>query len=310
MARPFRFSVQASGASSRRAWHDTARRAEALGYSTLFLPDHLDDQLGPLVALATAAAVTDTLRVGTLVLDNDYRHPVVLAKEAATLDLMAEGRLELGLGAGWMKSDYDVSGIAYDPPGVRIDRLVEGLAVMKALWAQGTCDFAGRHYNVAGAMGRPRPVTRPHPVILIGGGGRRLLSVAAREADIVGFNASLTAGRVGPETAASALPERFRERVGWVREAAGKRFGELELHCHTFLCRVTDDRRGLAETMAPLFGLSPDKALEVPLLLVGSVDQICDDLLARRDAYGFSYWTIQGDAMESFAPVVERLSGT
>lgn len=309
MTRPFRFSVQASRADSARAWRELARKAEDLGYSTLFVPDHLDDQLGPLVALATAAAVTESLRVGSLVFDNDYRHPVVLAKEAATLDLLSEGRLELGLGAGWMRSDYDASGIPFDAPGVRVDRMVEGLEVMKALWSTGRCTFSGRHYEVRDALGSPRPRTRPRPTLLIGGGGRRVLSIAAREADIVGFNTSLTAGYVGPEAAASALPERFHERVAWVREAAGERFAGLELQCHTFLCQVTPDRRDLAEHMAPMFGLAPEAALDVPLLLVGTVEEICDDLLRRREAFGFSYWTIQGDAMESFAPVVARLRG-
>ena len=309
MARPFRFSVQAREAASGPVWRDLARKAEDLGYYTLFLPDHLADQLGPLTALATAAAVTERLRVGTLVLDNDYRHPVVLAKEAATLDLLADGRLELGLGAGWLRSDYESAGLPFDPPGVRIERLTEAVAIMKALWSKGACDFSGRHYRVTGAVGSPRPATQPHPTLLLAGGGRRMLSLAAREADIVGFNALLSTGAVDAQTAAAALPDRFRERVTWVREAAGERFDHLELQCHTFFCMVTPDRRQLAEGMAPAFGLTAEQAADVPIVLIGTVEEICDDLVRRRDEYGFSYWTIRGEAMEAFAPVVERLAG-
>ena len=309
MLRPFRFALQARSAGSGAAWRQLARKAEDLGYSTLFLPDHFDDQLGPLTALAGAAAATERLKVGTLVLSNDYRHPVVLAKEAATLDLLADGRLELGLGAGWLRSDYDAAGMTFDPPGVRIERLAEAVAVMKALWATGSCDFSGRHYRVTGAVGSPRPATRPHPTLLLAGGGRRMLSLAAREADIVGFNTRLSSGAVDAAAAAASLPERFAERVAWVREAAGDRFEGLELQCHTFFCQVTTDRRQLAEAMAPMFGLTAEQAVEVPLVLIGTVEEICDDLVRRREAYGFSYWTVRGDAMESFAPVVERLAG-
>lgn len=298
-----------SGASSGRAWRDFCRKVEDLGYSTLVVPDHLDDQWGPLVALTAAAEATERLRVGSLVFDNDFRHPVVLAKEAATLDLVSDGRFEFGIGAGWMKTDYDGSGIPYDPPAVRIERLGEGLAVMKALWAEGRCTFAGRHYTITGAEGAPVPRTRPHPPVLIGGGGWRVLGLAAREADIVGFNASLISGHIGAEAAVSALPERFRERVAWVREAAGDRFERLELQCHTFFTQIVPDRQELARVLAPAFGLKPEQALEVPLVVMGTVEEVCDDLVRRREEYGFSYWTIQGEAVDAFAPVVARLAG-
>src|SRR3954468_3621041 len=163
--RPFRFAVQTSTAPDGRAWRDRARKMESLGYSTLYIPDHFGDQFGPLVALTSAAEATETLRVGSLVFDNDYRHPVVLAKELATLDLLSEGRLEIGLGAGWMKSDYDESGMAYDRPGVRVDRMIEGLTIMKAMWGEGSATFEGEHYSVHGAQGFPRPYTSPHPPI-------------------------------------------------------------------------------------------------------------------------------------------------
>jgi probable F420-dependent oxidoreductase len=193
---PFRFGVQLSNASSGASWRDLARTIEDLGYSTLFIPDHFDDQFGPLVALTVAAEATTDLKVGSLVFGNDYRHPIVLAKEIATLDLMSEGRVEFGLGAGWMTTDYEQSGINNDPPGVRISRMAESLTIMKSLWSTGAATFAGEHYTVSGAVGAPLPHSRPHPKIIIGGGGRRVLGIAAREADIVGVNPSLAAGYV------------------------------------------------------------------------------------------------------------------
>ena len=282
-----------------------------MGYSTLYMPDHFGEQWGPLVGLTVAAEATEKLNVGALVFDNDYRHPIVLAKEAATLDLVSEGRFEFGLGAGWLKSDYEQSGMPYDRPGVRIERLAEGLAIMKALWTDGKASFSGAHYQIADAVGDPRPYTRPHPRICIGGGGQRVLSLAAREADIVGFNATLTAGYVGPEAAATATADQFDQRVKWVRDAAGARFDQLELQCHTSFVQVTDDRRAFAEAMAPAFEIGAEEALEIPLVLVGTIDQMCETLQERRERYGFSYWVVSGDSgMEPFAPVVERLAGT
>lgn len=307
---PFRFGVQVSGAPDARGWRERARSAEDMGYSTLWVPDHFGDQWGPLVALTAAAEATSTLRVGALVFDNDYRHPGVLAKEVATLDVVSEGRVEFGIGAGWMKSDYEEYGIGFDAPSVRLDRLEEAVAVAKAMWAEGSATFSGRHYRVEGAQGRPRPVQRPHPPFLMGGGGRRMLSIAARQADIVGFNANLRSGEMGPEMARSALAERFRERVAWVREAAGERFDQLELQCYTAFCLVGVDARATAEAMAPAFGITPDQALEVPIALVGGVDELCETLERRRDEYGFSYWSIPGEACDAFAPVVARLAGT
>lgn len=309
MARPFRFAVQATGAESGRAWRDWCRKAEDLGYSAVAVPDHFGDQWAPVVALTAAADATERLRLLTGVLDNDFRHPVVLAREAATLDLVSEGRLELGIGAGWLPTDYETSGIPFDRPGVRIDRLAEALEVMKALWTDGACTFSGRHYQVRGAQGAPTPYTLPHPPILIGGGGRRVLTLAARHADIVGFNTNLASGEVGVAAAAAASPERFLERVAWVREAAGERFDDLELHCQTFLCQILPNRRQMAEAAAPLFGLDPDEALEVPLVLAGTVEEVCDDLLRRREELGFTYWTVPGDVLDDFAPVVQRLAG-
>lgn len=312
MKKPFRFGVQASGAGDGAAWAEQARRIEALGYSTLWVPDHFDDQWGPLVALTAAATATTTLLVGPLVLDNDYRHPAVVAKEMATLDVVSAGRLEVGIGAGWMRRDYSQYGLRFDPPGVRIERLAEAVAVLKALWSSPPrrVDFKGSHYTLEGAVGHPRHLQNPRPRLLMAGGGRRMLSLAAREADIVGFNANLAAGEVGPEVARQALAERFRERVAWVREAAGERFEDLELHCHTFACLVGVDRGQVAEALAGGFGVSPEEALEVPIALVGTVDELCETLQQRREEFGFSYWAIPATSFEAFAPVVARLAGT
>ena len=306
----FRFAVQLETAASGPAWRDQARKIESLGYSALYVPDHLGDQWAPTVAITAAAEATTTLKVGALVYDNDYRHPVVLAKEMATLDLLSEGRLEVGLGAGWMKSDYDQSGIPYDEPAVRVARFEEAVQIMEALWADGTCTFAGEHYTITGAVGQPRPFRRPRPTLLLGGGGRRVLSFAARHADVVGVNANLRAGYVGPEVAETTTAERFDERIGWVREAAGERFDALELQVLTVVAVITDDRQGLAELMAPAFGLEPAAALEVPMVVAGTVDQVCETLQQRRERYGFSFYVFHEAEIDAFAPVVERLAGT
>lgn len=311
-AHPFRFGVQASTAADGPIWADLARKVEDLGYSTLWVPDHLDDQWGPLVALTAAAMATSELLVGPLVFDNDYRHPGMVAKEMATLDVVSGGRVELGLGAGWMRSDYEQYGLDFDPPAIRIDRLEEAVAVIKTLWSEerGQADFKGLYYSLQGAVRAPRPVQKPRPRLMLAGGGRRMLSLAAREADIVGFNASLAAGEVGMEVARQAVAERFRERVRWVRDAAGERFDELELHCHTFVCMVGADRRQVAEVMAGPFGVSTEEAMEVPIALVGTIDELCHMLQQRREEFGFSYWSIPASSFVAFAPVVARLAGT
>ena len=307
--RPFQFAVQTSNAASGKEWRDRVRKIESLGYSTVYIPDHFGDQLGPLVALTSAAEVTERLRVGSLVFDNDYRHPIVLAKELATLDLFSEGRLEAGIGAGWMRSDYDESGIAYDTPGTRIERLEEAVAILKALWRDGKATFTGKHYTVANALGHPRPHRQPHPTLVIGGGGKRVLRFAAREADVIGVNPNLSAGFVGAEVAAEAVPAKFEERIGWVREAAGSRIDDIDLQILTFFVQVVPNRDEVAANMAPMFNLTPEEALEVPLALVGTVEQICETLEERREKYGFNYVVVHDPEIESFAPVVERLAG-
>jgi probable F420-dependent oxidoreductase len=302
--------VQAANAADGESWVRLAQRVESLGYDVLTMPDHFGDQLAPVPALAAAAAATNTLRVGALVFDNDYRHPVVFAKEMATLDVLSGGRVELGLGAGWLTTDYEQSGIAHDPAGVRIDRMVEGLRVIKGLMADGPFSFEGTHYRIAGLDGCPKPVQRPHPPIVIGGGGRRMLSIAAREANTVGVNANLRAGRIGPEMAEDVTPAAFQRKIGWVREAAGDRFDALELEVQAFFLAVTDDREATAAAVGQAFSMAAADVLQVPLVLIGTVAQIADELRRRRETYGLSYLTVGADVMESFAPVVELLSGT
>jgi probable F420-dependent oxidoreductase len=233
----------------------------------------------------------------------------VLAKECATIDVLSGGRLELGLGAGWMTTDYEQSGIRLDPPAVSIDRFEEGLAVVKGLLASKPFSFNGKHYNVTDHTGTPRPV-QPHVPILIGGGGPRVLSIAGREADIVSVNFNLRSGFVGPDVLGSGTAEATRERIDIVRRAAGDRFDDIELSVTIFFAMVTDDRVAIAEGMAPSFGLTGEQALGIPHFLVGTVEEICDDLVRRREEFGFSYIAFSGGSWEAMAPVVAHLAGT
>ncbi|MBJ82428.1 MAG: luciferase [Acidimicrobiaceae bacterium] len=310
---PFRFGVQFSKSASGDDYRDSVRRIEDLGYSTVFCPDHFDDQWAPTVALTVAAEATTDLRVATLVYDVDYRHPVVLAKEIATLDLVSNGRVEFGIGAGWMSDDYDTAGIPFDKAGIRIDRMVEAIDVVRGLWSGQPLNFQGEHYVVRDMTGAPSPCQPGGPPIIVGGGGKRVLTEAARRADIVGLNASLHSGSVGPETALSALGERFLERRNWVEEAAGERFSQLELQMNTFMTAVTAttaEADEMIEGMAPMFGLSPDQARTIPMVLAGTVNDVCEQLHHHRELYGTSYWVIHEGEVDAMAPVVAKMSGT
>jgi probable F420-dependent oxidoreductase len=301
--------VQLSTAASGEEWAALARKVEDLGYDVLHLPDHFGDQLAPVPAMMAAAAATTTLKVGTLVFDNDYKHPVVLAKEMATIDRLSGGRVEVGLGAGWMRSDYEQSGIPYDPPATRVDRFEEGLTVLKGLLAPGPFSFAGEHYTVTELEGLPRPLQTPPPII-VGGGLRRMLTIAGREADIVGINPTIPNGAVDADAARSGTAELTDQKLEWVRAGAGDRYDDLEINLLTFGCFVTDDRTALADQFAPLFGLTPAQLLEFPHVLAGTVEEICDDLIARRERWDASYIVVQTDALDAMAPVVARLAGT
>lgn len=309
-AQRFRFGVEIKRAGSAKEFRETVRRAEDLGYATIFVPDHfVDHPLAPLPTLAAVAQASARLRIASGVLCNDFVHPVVLAREAATLDLLSDGRLELGLGAGWLSRDYQHSGIPLDPPATRIARLAEAVAVLKGLFAEGPCDFEGEHYTIRGLNGHPKPLQRPHPPLLIGGGGRRILSLAAREAQIVGINAFLGSGEAGVDAARSLSPARTSEKLAWVREAAGERFAELEIQTLVGVVLFTDDPRSVAQGMAGAFGVSAEEALETPVALVGTVASMIEALEARRERWRISYSVVPQDALESFAPVVARLAG-
>jgi probable F420-dependent oxidoreductase len=307
--RPFRFGAAAYRTDTSAAFAEYARRIEALGYATLGVGDHFVPHwfaVGP--ALTAIALATTTLRASCTVYANDFRHPALLAREVASIDVLSGGRLEFGIGAGWLKSDYDRTGIPFDPPGVRVARMEEAVAVIKGLWGDGPLTFAGRYYTITAMDGWPKPVQRPHPPVFIGGGGARLLRFSAREADIVGILArALPDGGQDLSWDSEAV---LAEKVGWVREAAGARFDQLELAALIWQVVVTDDRRAAAESVAAARGLTPAQVLASPYFLLGSVEQIVERLLAQRERHGLSYLTVYPDDVEAFAPVVARLAGT
>ena len=307
--RPFRFGVQLSTPTDARSWRETARRIEALGYSVATMPDHFTEQFAPMPVLQAILDVTTTLRAGALVFDNDYKHPAILAKELATMDVLSDGRVEIGLGAGWMISDYEQLGLPYDRAGVRVDRFVEGLAVIRGAMGPGPFTFQGEHYRITDYDGRPKPVQSPCPPILIGGGGPRVLGIAAREADIVGVNGTLDAGVFGPEAFATMTAEAVAAKVEIVADEAGDRLADIEMNIRTFFNAVTDDRAGRVERIAR--ALSVDEAMleASPFALIGSPARIIEDLLALRTDYGFSYVIIGAGEIDSFAPVVAELAG-
>ncbi|MBV8737877.1 MAG: LLM class F420-dependent oxidoreductase [Alphaproteobacteria bacterium] len=308
--KPFRFGVSVRLSRSRAEWVEKARRIEALGYDVLTVPDHLAELLAPIPALVSAAEATTAIRVGTNVLNNDFRHPVLVAREAATVDLLTGGRLELGLGAGHVKSEYDEAGLVFDRGGARVERLAEAIAVIKGLMTGEPVTFAGRHYRVTGHTIHPLPVQRPHPPIAVSGNGMQLLSLAAREADIIGFSGiTFRRGGTAPDLSGWKVSGVDR-RVDLVRAVAGDRFANLELNVLVQQVIVVDDRRRAAEELARHWNqLSPDEILESPFVLVGTIDQMVKDLLVRRERWGFSYFTIFEPYLSAFAPVVDQLRG-
>lgn len=308
--RPFRFCVQASHLGSPDELRPLARKAEDLGVSVLTVADHLDDQLSPIAALMAAADATTTLRVGSLVFANDYRHPALLAKEAATIDRLSGGRLEFGLGAGWMLTDYQAAGMPLDPPSVRIERLDEALGIIRALWSGEAVTHQGPNYTIDDLALSPAPLQRPGPPVWVGGGGRKVLEVAARHAEVIHLNPALPAGvidhRAGP-TATAAATDR---KLAWIRSVAGDRFASLEIGARIHLAVVTDDRDDLYEALSGGFGLTSDEAKGSPHALCGTVEQIADDILERRERFGISNIGISASSIDELAPVIERLAGT
>lgn len=305
--RPFRFGVQCWTATSRAEWQEYARRAEALGYDVFLIPDHVENRLAYGPALMAAADVTTKLRIASFVLDNDFRHPVFVASEAATLDLLSDGRFELGIGAGHLKVDYERSGIPFEAPGVRLGRLKESVRIIKGLFGDAPLTFHGEHYRVTELVGSPKPVQQPRPPILIGVGGPRALAFAAQEADIVTVTAPAIPG--GGLDVTYIAQERVEQQVARVRAAAGARFAQLELSILSQRVIVTDDRQAAADEIARAWELEPEIVLNSPYMLIGSVEQIVELLQERRERLGISYIVVFGHYMEEFAPVVARLAG-
>ena len=286
-------------------WREVAQRAEALGYDTLLMPDHITSQLAPVAALAAAAAATTTLRIGSFVFDNDYRNPVMLAREATTLDLLSSGRLEFGLGAGWNTRDYEQLGIPYDAPKIRVDRMEEALGLIKRLWTEDSVTHEGTHYRVRDAVVLPKPTQHPHPPVMIGGGGPRMLRIAAREAQIVAIAPTLGAnGRPKLETGTLGS---VAGRIATLRRAP--RFPELELNVIVFDAQVTDAAQSIVEGLAAQIKSAATTIVDTPFFMYGSRASLVEDLLARRERLGISYIALPGAAMKAFAPIVAQLRG-
>jgi probable F420-dependent oxidoreductase len=312
MAHPrrFRFAVELHEPFADRTWGDTVREVEALGYSTMFVPDHFDEGLGPLAAMAAAAAVTTTMNVGSLVLDCDFRHPAVLARELATIDALSEGRLEVGLGAGWKNLDYQRSGIVMERPGVRVDRMIEHTTVLKGLFAPGPFTFAGEHYQIADLDGTPAPFHPTGPPFLIGGGAKRVLRFAGATADIIGLNASVLSGEVDGAAARDAAADRIDQKLAWVREGAGDRFDEIEFNAWLAVVELTDAPDTVGALVAELFGIAPEELPASPLNLIGTIAGMAELLQQRRERWGYSYHVLPGAKARDLAPLVSMLSGT
>jgi probable F420-dependent oxidoreductase len=316
---PFRFAVQATNAASGREWRDIAHKVEDLGYSTLFLADHYlgpgpaqraartpRQDLAPIAAMAAAAAVTETLRVGCRVFCIDYHVPAVLAKEAATLDLLSDGRLELGIGAGWSGVEYAALGLDFDRPGRRIAKLAEVVALVRAHWQGEELDCSGDFVRVHGYAGRPRPVQQPHPPIMIGGGGQRVLSLAGREADIVSISSVPFVAHDSDGLDPQAVAQR---RIEFVRAAAGERYARLDVESSPYFTEITNDPETVLAGLAKSTGLAADLLRDHPNVLIGSSESVVDLLHSRRETLGVNYVTVQQSQIESFAPVVALLRG-
>ncbi|MEX1007402.1 MAG: TIGR03621 family F420-dependent LLM class oxidoreductase [Acidimicrobiia bacterium] len=303
-------------------WAAEVRRLEALEFDEVVIADHFTDgyDTEPMVGLTTAAMTTGRLRLRPAVLGVDYRHPVLVHRMAAMLDVVSEGRLTLGMGAGWMTSDYEAAGLAMDEPGARVSRLAEALTVVKGLFGSEPFTFSGDHYTIRGLDGLPKPVQRPHPPFFVGGGSPRVLRLAGREAAIVGVNAGLRAGALGRHAVVDLSPERMKEKIGWVHEGAsraGKSPDDIVLSLNCWLVRVTADSATSVEfldRMAAQFDITGAELGASPAVLVGTVDSICNKLVTSRSEYGFSH--IQLDAgfhprsLDSIAPIVTTLAGT
>ena len=318
--RPIRFGFTGGASSKRDKLLDSARTVEALGYSTFGLADHFVRPFAPLIAGQAVADATSTLRITQTVLAQDFREPAVLAKELATLDVLSEGRLQVGLGAGWLRQEYEDASIPFASASVRIARLEETAIILKGLFGDEPVTFEGEHYQVRELRGTPAPVQRPRPPIMIGGGGPKLLAVAARQADIVQLMPTNRGGGTGLDPSQFSAPA-IEEKVGWIRDAAGRRFDEIELSAQLLECVVTDrpeehlaDFADRIATVTERMGgarvdLGVDDLLASPIVAVGSLDEVCRRLRDTRDRYGITYFAAPIDAKpETLAPIIEALA--
>jgi len=314
MPKPFRFLADAREVATIRQLTETARRAEAIGIDTLVVPDHLIEQLAPMATMAAIAAVSDRLRIAAFVLNNDLRHPAVLAQELASLDVLSEGRLDVAIGAGWNRAEYEAIGVPFDPTPVRQARLAEAVAVLKGCFADGPFSFAGEHYTITDYDAQPKPAQRPHPPFLIGGGGRRTLTLAGQEAQIVGLAPRILPNGAGDPR--SVTVEGNREKIEWVRAAAGDRFDEIELNIYPSMTavRITDEplreASDVADRLAERSGVrvTPEELLDAPHIFVNTVDGFVEKFNRMRDELGISSIMVGG--LGELDPVVERLAGT
>jgi len=311
--RRFRFGVEMAQPFDGMSWVDTAREVESLGYSTLFVPDHFHESFGPISAMTAAAVATTTLHVAPMVLACDFRHPAVIARELASIDIMSGGRLEVGLGAGYQETDYIPTGIPMDPPGVRVSRLIEHTTVLRGLFGPEALTFEGDHYRITALDGTPKPYRRGGPPILIAGGGKRLLTFAAESADIIGVNPSLPSATLRGTAGRDALTGPIDDKFGWIRAAAGDRFDQIEFNAWMAVAAITataDDAETLAAKVLPGFGGSPEDVLSSPIVMVGTEDQVTERLHHRRDRWGYSYHVLPAGRARQFGPLVQRLTGT
>ncbi len=307
---PFRFGAVTSQIRTKQVLQETARQLEDSGFSTMLLTDHLgEDRLSAIPALVCAADATTTLRVGSIVLNNDLRHPAVLAGEIATVDVVTDGRFELGIGAGWEKEDYDRAGIQLDPAPVRIRRMEESINILTAFFSGDVVNFSGEFYTVTDMPAVPRPMQKPRPPILVGGGGKLVLGVAGRCADIIGVHLPATKDGTGQDFN-SATPDDVEKRIGWIKAAAGDRISSIELCQNVFEVTVTDDRRAAAKPVAERFGISEDVVLSSPYFLFGTEDQIADQLNQNRERFGISYLILPMRTVENMNTIVKKLAGT
>ncbi|MCA1569703.1 MAG: TIGR03621 family F420-dependent LLM class oxidoreductase [Chloroflexi bacterium] len=312
--KPFRFLAEARAVVSGRELAETARRAEAIGIDTLVIPDHLIEQLAPIPAMATIAAASDRLRIAGFVLNNDLRHPAVLAQDLASLDVLSDGRLDVAIGAGWNRVEYECIGLSFDPAPVRQARLTEAIAVLKGCFADGPFSHAGEHYTITEYDAQPKPVQRPHPPFMIGGGGRTTLELAGREAQIVGLAPRILPNGAGDP--ASVTVAATAEKIGWARGAAGERADALEFNIYPSMTgiSITDRARRDVEELANRLEersgvrVPPDELLDSPHIFIGSVDGLVEKLSRLRTELGISSVMVGG--VDELVPVVERLGGT